>query len=135
VFQALADSLPFGSGVIGHRGELDLAAEWRKLADAELALGGSSVYLDYWNGIGFKMSLPAALETTEDAQLAAMGVGYGRYDDRNATPFATRLGQLMRTGSVGARTHASTPVNKLLGVAHTAVVWQKDAEAEAKTGL
>jgi len=133
VFQSLADSLPFGSGVISHRGDLDLDAEWQKLVAAQPAgssSGGDSFYLDYWNGIGFKMSLPLALEATKCAQLCDMKVDYSRYDDRNTTPFATRLGHLFRSGAVGTRIHTSTSENKLLGVVHTSIRWKEEEEEE-----
>lgn len=98
VFQMLADSaVPFRYGAFDHHNNLHLKTEWSKLCRSPMAHGRSTIYIDYWNGIGFKMALPTSLETTNDTELEDNAADYQRYDDRNTTPFAVRLGHLLRS--------------------------------------
>jgi len=114
-------------GIAEHHGSVDLKAEWEKMVVHSKKHGRDNVYLDYWNGIGFKMNIPCSLQESDAAHLQSFPIDCRRYDDRNTIPFAKRIGDLLRRGAHQEvpRVQTSSEENKLVGLKHTAQDWSK----------
>lgn len=95
LFISLATSDPFGSGIYSHNKEKmkDLGKEFQKMAADNIQRGYDQVYLDYWNGIGFKLSIPTNITTYKKADL--YNIDYRRYDDRNSGSIIAKIIQLI----------------------------------------
>lgn len=113
VFAALANSVPFGSGVFDHKSGLDLEQEFADMATSAQQQARDSVYLDYFNGVGLKLSIPCNLQLSVPDKLDSE-IGYGRYDDRNSPSLAHRMGVLLRKTLPPANDQAVTPENASL---------------------
>jgi hypothetical protein len=90
VFSTLVDSNPFGLGVCNYQimTSKDIHDQWKFLTDRTES---NWVFLDYWNGIGLKMSIPKDLQALSDEELSQHSVDYKRYDDRNTISFAEKI--------------------------------------------
>jgi hypothetical protein len=95
VFEAVADSAPFGLGALNHKADVNLRAEFAKLALEAREDGRESMYFDYFNGVGMKMTIPRDFESvSENTMNGHMDVR--RYNDRNSPGLAKRIGELLR---------------------------------------
>jgi hypothetical protein len=90
IFSVLSNSNPFGMGCLNykHCSNSETQDHWKELTQRTK---GNWVYLDYWNGIGFKMSLPKDIQAMSDEELLKSAVDYRRYDDRNEESLASKL--------------------------------------------
>jgi len=95
IFETLASSQPFGMGVMDHTKskQINLQEEFHAMTSQDCP--SSSLYLDYWNGIGFKLQMPIDMNSASE-EVLEYGVEVRRYNDRNFPGFAHRIGNLLR---------------------------------------
>lgn len=102
MFVTLATTRPFGCGKRDHDSVLmlDLEREWEKMADEARQRQSTHVFLDYWNGIGFKLGIPVNIQAVDEKQANEYRIDYSRYDDRNSVPCLVKLLRLVASKAV-----------------------------------
>ncbi len=122
IFSTLTNTNPFGMGIGNYRNfnEQELSGEWDKLK-SRARHNKDWVFLDYWNGIGLKMSLPSDLQLLPMEEAEKAMVDYKRYDDRNSASFASLLSKLSQPQLDRTRMDTETAVAK--GVMKTMTDW------------
>jgi hypothetical protein len=122
IFSMLTNTNPFGMGVGNYRNfqSSEIPGQWEQLKSKGR---GKWVFLDYWNGIGLKMSLPKDLEELSPVELDA-SVDYRKYDDRNSMSFASVIGKLSQPQLDTNR--VSTEAAITAGLAKTMTDWKSN---------
>lgn len=96
VFRKLANSKPFNMGWLDHCTDADSGKAFQThTCDVSRE---DDFYIDYWNGIGFKLAIPVDMQKASKETLERP-VNYERYSARNDPGFVHRIGELLRESS------------------------------------